>query len=592
MSHDRVKKHISRLMALLLAAVLILGAVPTAAAAEGSCGNDLSWSYDSGRLVITGSGAMTNYTEDNMAPWYDLREEITRIELPEGLTTVGDLAFYGCTAVESLQIPNSVTKIGDFAFSHCTGLTFLSLSQNLSVIGRSAFESCESLTSVRLPNTLTTIGFHGFYRCASLTGISVPASVTSLGGAAFAYCASMVQAQVYATIERIPQWLFYGCYNLVAVTLGECITGVDTYGFRLCDSLSSVECLGPAAYSAQVKADIERDREESVHISATPNTGSASNTLVSEGENSLVVSTTSGVQTDNAEVGSVVTETYPLDGSAGETSTQVDAVIERQEGWSDLAGVVADALEHNSGRTESGHNAGSVNVNVYLYDEVEVTAQVLEQFAGQSVNLTIYTPDGSRWSIDCTQLTAGAVTDSVDLSYQLTAAGEAVCGELGVTAAYLLTFRSDAEVNAEVLIRLPVAFARQTATLYQRADKTLERLQASVVDDRGYAHFYLASVDADMEYVIGINVPAETSEEAIIPSTLTQEMGVEQFQQTEYIITGRTSSWGLNFGQVTWILAGVMVGAVVIVGVIMFVLNKRKLKRGYVPDLGEDEDDE
>ena len=112
-----------------------------------------------------------------------------------------------------------------------------------------------------------------------------------------------------------------------------------------------------------------------------------------------------------------------------------------------------------------------------------------------------------------------------------------------------------------------------------------------MVDGEGIAHFYLAKVDANTEYLIGINVPnPDTSpnepSDAIIPDELKNEYpAMEQVEQIEYVITGRKSSWGLNFGQVTQILAVVMIGAVVIVGVVVYIVFKMKLKRGYVPDM-------
>ena len=65
-----------RFMALAMAAVLFLGSVPAVSAAEdsGKCGDDLSWSLSGDTLTITGSGAMYDFSESTMAPWYDYRK--------------------------------------------------------------------------------------------------------------------------------------------------------------------------------------------------------------------------------------------------------------------------------------------------------------------------------------------------------------------------------------------------------------------------------------------------------------------------------------------------------------------------------------
>ena len=108
MFNNTINKSVIRLLVVLLAAVMAITSVPAAHANEeipetgeeasatanmsGSCGEGLTWSLNAGTLTITGSGAMTNYTEKNMAPWYHLRDEIIRLELPAGLTSIGALA--------------------------------------------------------------------------------------------------------------------------------------------------------------------------------------------------------------------------------------------------------------------------------------------------------------------------------------------------------------------------------------------------------------------------------------------------------------------------------------------------------------------
>ena len=86
-----------------------------------------------------------------------------------------------------------------------------------------------------------------------------------------------------------------------------------------------------------------------------------------------------------------------------------------------------------------------------------------------------------------------------------------------------------------------------------------------------------------------MNLPQE-QQEAIVPEVIQQAYGSPQFiEPIKYEITGRKSSWNMTFGQVTWIMAAVLVGCVVVVGFVMFALNKRKLSMGYVPDLDEED---
>ena len=593
MSQTYVKKYLSRLMALLMVAVLLFSFVPTASASEGSCGANLSWNYSNGTLTITGSGDMTDFVDGTFAPWYGYRGEITRVVLPEGLTSIGDLAFYQCDRLTRVTLPGGVKRVGDYSFAGCTSLAVAVLPEGLESIGRSAFECCEGLVSLRLPSTLKTMKFQAFYRCAGLTSVVIPASVTDLGMTVFGYCTSLVRAELLAPITMVPEWLFYGCVNLTTVVLPETVTGVDTYAFKGCDSLSCVEYEGPIDLVEFIQGDIYRDDPDSDAIVTTVGgSGTDTNNRVTEekGDGSYTSQTTTAVQTPGATVGTVTTDTYPADGTPGETSTRVDATVEGNSGWDAVTDAVQEGVKHHNNRTENGSTAGSVEVNVYLTGDSALTQDVLEQFAGQSVKLNIYAQDGSSWTIDCSRYSAGTVEGAVDLSYLLSNAEQSVLDELGCTAAYLLKFNSDAEVNAQVAVQLPVGHARQTATLYQRMGGKAEKLQSVIVDDRGLANFWLAKVDADMEYLIGLTIPAAEDRETIVPDSLKTVYGIDvEDSYPKYVITGRTSSWNMTFGQVAGILAAVMVGAVVVVGVVMFTLNKRKLKNGCVPEWDEED---
>ena len=111
------------------------------------------------------------------------------------------------------------------------------------------------------------------------------------------------------------------------------------------------------------------------------------------------------------------------------------------------------------------------------------------------------------------------------------------------------------------------------------------------MDDSGYAHFLLDAVSSDVGYVIGMNLPEE-AQNARIPDELAEAYGgVKNLDTMTYEVTGRSSSWGMDLGQVMGILAVVMLVLIIVVGILMFTLNKRKLRKGYVPDWEDDEPD-
>jgi len=85
---------------------------------EGTCGNGVFWSLESGTLTISGNGNMTDYDEDG-APWYADRTSITSLMIEKGVVYIGSNAFRGLS-IEELNIPRTVIGIGEGAFYDCS----------------------------------------------------------------------------------------------------------------------------------------------------------------------------------------------------------------------------------------------------------------------------------------------------------------------------------------------------------------------------------------------------------------------------------------------------------------------------------------
>ena len=124
---------------------------------SGACGESLSWSYENGTLTLAGKGEMTNFREPDMAPWYPLRSEITRVVIPDGVNSIGSLAFYHCNRLKTVILPDSVRSIGSYAFASCEGLEVLHLGAGLQTIGAAAFYGCISLAQLTLPYGLSGV---------------------------------------------------------------------------------------------------------------------------------------------------------------------------------------------------------------------------------------------------------------------------------------------------------------------------------------------------------------------------------------------------------------------------------------------------
>ena len=87
---------------------------------------------------------------------------ITDLVIPDGVTSIGDGAFDGCSGLTSVTIPDGVTSIGDGAFYGCSGLTSVTIPDSVTSIGSYAFCDCSGLTSVTIPDSVTSIGDYAF----------------------------------------------------------------------------------------------------------------------------------------------------------------------------------------------------------------------------------------------------------------------------------------------------------------------------------------------------------------------------------------------------------------------------------------------
>jgi len=150
----------------------------------GSCGDNAQYMIyhtgnDNSRTVsIKGTGAMADYDGNNYAPWcdeYGYIPNITRVEIAEGITTVGINAFFDGFDINSVSLPESIEEIKWQAFAS-TGLTEVIIPEKVNTIATRAFGGCSSLASVTvLATTPPTLGENVFNNCSENLVIYVPA---------------------------------------------------------------------------------------------------------------------------------------------------------------------------------------------------------------------------------------------------------------------------------------------------------------------------------------------------------------------------------------------------------------------------------
>ena len=252
------------------------------AATSGTCGDNLTWKYNTSTytLTISGTGAMSSYSFINYttAPWREYYNQMKTVVINSGLTSIGNNAFSGCTGLTSVTIPNSVTVIGCYAFSNCTGLTTVTIGNSVTSICNWAFYRCTSLKKVNytgtiadwcniyfdssdanplnyahnlyindnlvtdlvIPDTVKGIKAYAFYRCTGLTSVTIGNSVKSIGWSAFKGCTGLTSVTIGNSVTSIGGRAFSNCTGLASVTIGNSVTSIGEGAFYNCTGLKNI----------------------------------------------------------------------------------------------------------------------------------------------------------------------------------------------------------------------------------------------------------------------------------------------------------------------------------------------------------------
>ena len=216
----------------------------------------LLWRYDpkDSSLTLSGAGALPDYPIGK-APWVEFNDQIDTVVLKEGVTRIGDYAFYNCTELTSVEIPEGVTYIGESAFACCQSLESVTIPGSVTEIGEGAFESCDSMIALELTSGLKCVGAFAFSECVALRELVLPDTVERIERSAFAGTMALHELVIPSNVQEIGDNAFNGCIQLSSLTLSEGIRVIEEMAFSNCSDLTevlipaSVECLGDGVFS-------------------------------------------------------------------------------------------------------------------------------------------------------------------------------------------------------------------------------------------------------------------------------------------------------------------------------------------------------
>lgn len=179
----------------------------------GMCGINVNWTFflNDGLLQIEGNGAMKDYPIKMESPWEKYKNQITKVQIKSGVTTIGLNTFEGCENLRSVQMADTVQTIQGSAFKDCKRLSEVQMSAAIREIGMEAFSGCESLTGIELSNELKVLNIGVFAECKNLRKVILPEGLKKIRPYAFLHCTALEVIRIPRSVEDIPSEAFEDC---------------------------------------------------------------------------------------------------------------------------------------------------------------------------------------------------------------------------------------------------------------------------------------------------------------------------------------------------------------------------------------------
>lgn len=219
---------LKRAVSCLLAAVMLLGMcmfVPAAAAAETADG--LVYEEANGEITITGytgaGGEVVIPAEIDNKPVTQIAAQAFRVsKVPAALN------------ITKITIPDSVTTMGNGVFFGCSNLQEVVFPENVSIPSTaSMFRDCTALQSITVPKNVTALNMYMFQNCESLETISFPEGSLLVLIEVLAFKKTAIQEiELPKNLEKIDSQAFEDCKNLTDITIHDKVTLIADNAFN------------------------------------------------------------------------------------------------------------------------------------------------------------------------------------------------------------------------------------------------------------------------------------------------------------------------------------------------------------------------
>lgn len=238
---------------------------------KGQCGENAFWSISDGVFTLSGSGV--SEVDIWNIPWEPYRDLVTKIDIADGITTIGYRFFKGFTNVTEVVIPASIEKIEGSAFEDCSSLTDVTFAGSPETVEEWAFERCVAAKNVHVKSLEDWFNI-GFYNATSnplyyagnlyvdghrLSNVTVPDGVTKIYPCAFDFD-FLKKVTIPEGVTEIGIYAFRGCEELTSVRMPLSVTTIHRDAFEYCSKDVKIYC--PAgAYAAEYAYENEIDYE-------------------------------------------------------------------------------------------------------------------------------------------------------------------------------------------------------------------------------------------------------------------------------------------------------------------------------------------